>query len=321
MDLIYTNSNFEDVGVLSDYSFDLAFGADENDFELIVDSANNCCGAKSLVYIEGTEYGGIIDGIAVDTANDKLTYNGRTWHGILETRVIEPDEGQAYCVVSGEANAVIGSLIERLGLSDLFEASAENSGLNISSYQFARYVDAYKGITAMLESVSGKMRFIFKNGKVVISALPAVDYSEDEQFDNDQIELKVEKTFSPVNHLICLGKGELTERLVVHLYADADGNISENQTLFGIDEVEKTHEMSSTDDIEKLIEEGTKKLKEYNSGGRVDMDFEAEETVYEIGDIVGTKEITTGVFVKEKITKKIVTIEKGVTNIEYKVGE
>lgn len=321
MDLIFTNSKFEDVGVLSDYSFDLAFGTDENNFELTVDSSNNCCCEKSLVYIEGTEYGGIIDGIAVDTAENKLTYNGRTWHGILETRVIEPNEGEAYYIVSGEANAVIGSLIDRLGLSDLFEASTDDSGLMINSYQFARYVDAYKGITAMLESVSGKMRLIFKNGKVIVSALPIVDYSEDEEFDSDQIELNVEKTYNTVNHLICLGKGELTERLVVHLYADADGNISENQTLFGIDEVEKTHEMSSTDTVEKLIEEGTKKLKEYNSGGKVDMDFEAEETLYDIGDIVGARENTTGIFVKEKISKKIVTIEKGVANIEYKVGE
>ena len=33
MDLIYTNENREDVGVLFGYSFDLAFGIDENDFE------------------------------------------------------------------------------------------------------------------------------------------------------------------------------------------------------------------------------------------------------------------------------------------------
>lgn len=321
MDLIYTNANFEDVGVFHDYSFDLAFGTDENDFELKVDSKNHCFCAKCLVYIEGTEYGGIIDGIAVDTSDDKLTYNGRTWHGILETRVIEPNENEPYYIVSGEANAVIGTLIEKLGLSDLFEASTKNSGLVIKEYQFARYVDAYKGITNMLESVSGKMQLIFKNGKVVISALPVVDYSEDEQFDNDQIELRVEKAYSTVNHLICLGKGELTERLVVHLYSDADGNISEKQTFYGIDEVVKTYELNTADTTEKLIEDGTKKLKEYNSGNKVEMDFEAELTVYDVGDIVGAKEITTGVFVKEKITKKIVTIEKGVTNIEYKVGE
>ena len=321
MDLIYTNSSFEDMGVFHDYSFDLAFGKDENDFELTVDSQNHCCGAKSLVYIEGTEYGGIVDGIAVETSDNQIVYSGRTWHGILETKVIEPDAGESHYIVSGEANAVISSLIERLGLFELFEASKENSGLMIKDYQFARYVDAYKGITDMLESVSGKMRIIFKNGKAIISAFPLVDYSESEQIDNDSIDFKVEKTYNTVNHLICLGKGELTERLIVHLYSDENGNISENQFFFGIDEITKTYEQTNEEEREKLIESGTEKLKEYNSGGKVDMDFDTVANIYDVGDIVGAKEIITGVFVKEKIIKKIVTIEKGVAKIEYKVGE
>ena len=321
MDLIYTNSSFEDIGVLFDYSLDLAYGKDENDFELIVDLQNNCCDKNSLVYIDGTEYGGIIDGIAIDTANDKLTYTGRTWHGVLSSKIIEPETGEAYYIVSGEANTVINSLIQRLGLSDLFETEQTDSELYISSYQFDRYVNAYEGIVSMLDGISAKMRIVFKNGRAVISALPIIDYSTDEQFDNDQLDLKVEKTFNPVNHLICLGKGELTDRLCVHLYADSAGNISENQTLFGVDEVTKTYELNNVDDSEKLISDGTKKLKEYNSGGKVEMDFENEQNLYDIGDIVGTQEITTGVFVKEKITKKIVTIENGVANIEYKVGE
>ena len=33
MDLIYTNANRVDQGVLLDYELDLAFGADENNFE------------------------------------------------------------------------------------------------------------------------------------------------------------------------------------------------------------------------------------------------------------------------------------------------
>ena len=34
MDLIYTNANRVDQGVLSAYSFDLSFGEKENDFEM-----------------------------------------------------------------------------------------------------------------------------------------------------------------------------------------------------------------------------------------------------------------------------------------------
>ena len=320
MDLIYTNKSREDLGVISDYSLDLAFGEDENDFELDVNINNNCCIPKSYIYIEGTEYGGIIDGMEVDTAKSTITYNGRTWHGILGSKVIEPDEGEAYLIVSGEANELLSMLFERLGLSDLFEGSTAFSGLEIKNFQFNRYVDGYSGIIDMLESVSAKLQLIFKNGKVITSAVPAVDYSENEEFDSDQIEFKIEKSYNPINHLICLGQGELTERLVLHLYADEDGNVSESQTLFGIDEVSRTYELSTADSIDKLRTDGTKKLKELVSDGKIDLDFDAETTVYDVGDVVGANETITGVFVKEKIIKKIVTIKKGVTSIEYKVG-
>lgn len=321
MDLIYTNKDREDVGVLLDYDFDLAFGSDENDFELTINANQHCCEAGCLIYMEGTEYGGIIDKMKITTKNQEMKYSGRTWHGILASKVIEPDAGEAYLIVSGEANEVIGTLLDRIGLADMFTVSTEDSGLTISNYKMNRYVDAYTGIVKMLATVSGKMKFTFTGGQVFISALSAVDYSQDEQFDNDQVEMQVEKSYNPVNHLICLGSGELTERQVVHLYTDADGNISTTQTFTGIDEVVDVYDYANAESLEDLIQGGMDKLKELASADTVKMDFDAESTVYDIGDIVGAKEIITGVAVKEKITKKIVTINKGQINIEYKVGE
>ena len=86
MDLIYTNSAREDIGVLLDYELDLAFGADENNFECRIASASHCCEAGSLLYMEGTEYGGIVDSIQSDTEAQEITYIGRTWHGILNSK-------------------------------------------------------------------------------------------------------------------------------------------------------------------------------------------------------------------------------------------
>lgn len=321
MDLIYTNELHEDEGVLKDYTFDLAFGKDENDFELSINSDNHCCVPGCYVYIDNTEYGGIIDKIRVITKDYNLKYMGRTWHGILASKIIKPDDGESHLIVSGEANAVMGSLIERLELSDLFESSEVDSGLTISNYKIDRYINAYDGIIKMLESVSGKLKLIFSMGKVVLSALPFVDYSQSEQFDNDQVSMDIEKEVNFVNHLVCLGSGELAERQIVHLYADADKNISETQTFFGLDEIEDTYEVSGSEDIEQLKEEGSKHFKEILTDGTVDIDFDAETTEYDLGDIVGSKEMITGIFVKEKITKKIVTISRGLTNIEYKVGD
>lgn len=322
MDLIYTNANREDVGVLKDYVFDLAFGSDENDFELTVSTENHCCADGCLVYIEGTEYGGIIDGIKVVTMDESLTYFGRTWHGVLASKIIQPDSGKAYLNVSGEANAVIGSLIARLELSDLFTVSTEDSGLFINNYSFDRYTDAYKSILKMLKAVSGKLTFTFETDKVVLSSVPLMDYSKDEQFDNDQVEMEISRTYNTVNHLICLGKGELTARQVVHLYLDGNDNISENRTFHGLEEIVDVYENTNAESLDELKKGGREKLAEYISQkNSVQIDFDSEEKVYDIGDIVGTMEITTKLVAAEQITKKIVTIDKGTVNIEYKVGE
>lgn len=321
MDLIFTDTRRKDVGVLKDYTFDLAFGVDENDFELTMDVKNHCCEADCLLYIENTEYGGIIDGIGVITGTDQLIYFGRTWQGLFASKIIEPDEGEAYLTVSGDANQIISDLIVRCDLSELFVASSEPSGLTIESYSFNRYVDPYSGIKKMLDAVNGKLKFSFVEGKVIVSALPAVDYSQDEQFDSDSVEMTIQKSKNAVNHLICLGKGELTERQVIHLYRDKNGTISGTQTFRGLCEFTKTFDYPNAESKEDLVEKGTEKFDEYANADKLQMDFASEEVIYDVGDIVGGKESITGIVASEKITKKIVTIRQGEVNIQYKVGE
>ena len=114
MDLIYANSSREDIGVIPDYDFDLAFGSDENDFELTVSRNDHCCEAGYYIYIEGTEYGGIVDAITSDTAAEDVTYSGRTWHGILNSKILCPDNGENYLTVSGDANTILGTLLPRM---------------------------------------------------------------------------------------------------------------------------------------------------------------------------------------------------------------
>lgn len=317
MDLIYTDEHREDVGVLFDYTFDLAFGSDENDFELAIDLEKHCCTAGCFIYIEGTEYGGIVDKVQVVTKNDKLVYSGRTWHGILAAKIIEPDEGNAYLTVSGEANAVLAALLERMKLTELFAAASDDSGFVINKYQFDRYTDGYSGIIKMLKNVSAKLRFVFRGEKVVLSAVPIVDYTKEELFETNQVEMQINKTYRPVNHLVCLGRGELTERQIVHLYADADGNISDEQSLFGLDEVEAVYDYSDVESMEELIAGGIERLKDYASTDNVKLELNADDVVYDVGDIVGAYEETTRTNVQATVTKKIVKISKTGASISY----
>jgi hypothetical protein len=315
------NASKEDIGVMHDYTFDLAFGADENDFECTVVRNNHCCEEDFFLYVEGTEYGGIVDDIEVDTEKDEIIYAGRTWHGIMNSKVLEPNDGEDYLVLSGEANIVLGELIERMNLSDLFVSSTESSTINISDYKMNRYILGYDGIKKMLKEFGAKLNMSFKMGFVELSAKPIVDYSEDEQFDTDQISFRIKKKGNPVNHVVCLGKGDLSEREVIHVYADEDGNIITNQRLKGIQEVSAIYENVNVESSEELKQGGIDKIRESHNSNELEYDFDSDAESYDVGDIVGAREEVTSTEIKSEITKKIVTIKNNTTTISYKVGE
>lgn len=319
MDLIYTDSERDDIGVLLDYNFDLAFGADENDFCLTVAVPNNVCIPDGWIYIEGTEYGGCIDNIAVDTAAQKIQYKGRTFHGIINSKVIEPDTGEDYYVVSGEANSIISAVIDRLGLGDLFTAERVSSGINIKKYQFYRYIEGYTGLNKMLASVNAKLKMVYKDGHVILSAVPITVY-EDGELDSDHVNFHIQKGYNSVNHIICLGGGELSERMVKHLYVDAAGNISDTQSIFGIDEYSYVYDYPNVESEDELIKAGTDKLKELHGIDTITIKLDAEFE-FDIGDVINATDVLTGISITMPVTKKIVTIKKDIYKAEYKVGE
>lgn len=315
------NEHKEDVGVMHDFTLDLAFGLDENDFECIIVKDNHCCKKDFYLYLEGTEYGGIVDDIGVDTEIGEVTYYGRTWHGVLNSKVLEPDKGQDYLVLSGEANAVLDVLIKRMGLSELFTVSKEPSVINISNYQMNRYISGYDGIKKMLKAFGGKLKLSFKNGFVELSAEPFLDYSKDEQFDNDSVSFIIRKKGNPLNHVVCLGKGDLKEREVIHVYADRNGNISDTQVFTGIEEVSTIYDNANAESSEELKNGGVELILESWASDELECNFDSEDEMFDIGDIVGAREEATGTEVNAEITKKIVTINNNTINICYKVGE
>lgn len=342
MDLIYMNQNREDVGVMKDFTLDLAFGADENDFECTTSRQNHCCEGGYFLYIEGTEYGGIIDDIKTDTEANDVIYHGRTWHGFLDSKCIVPlktgetstsdvtlklvdSDGASYVdkylIVSGEANKVLAFLVNRLGLGSLFSASAENSGITIKGFQFDRYCMGYSGICKMLKTAGAKLKVHFSEGMAVLEAVKIVDYSKDEQFDSDLISMQIKNYYNPVNHLICLGKGELNERQLIHLYADSDGEISHIQSLTGIREVVEVYDYSSAESLDDLEAGGIKKMQEEWNQNSISTNFNSDSNSFDIGDIVGGIDHETGIEGKDEIVKKIVTINSRGTTINYKVGE
>lgn len=267
MDLIYADANKIDLGVLLDYKWDLAYGKDENNFICEVLTDNHVCKEGYILYIEGTEYGGIIDKIHLGTSAETITYSGRTWHGILEGHVIEPNTGCDYYTANGEGNAVLAELIEWMGLSGLFKVSTADSGIDIVQYQI-RYQKGYTAIRKMLFEFGGKLKMEYRLGFVELSVVPYVDYSQDEEWDSTQLDFEIERNYRPVNHVICLGKGDLRNRKVIHLFADENGGVQpyllsdppiqdadyildkRNQVLFGEEENSQIYDCPNAGEME-----------------------------------------------------------------------
>lgn len=317
MDLIYTDENRNDVGVLKDYSFDLAYGKDENNFELTVNINNNVISKGCFVYIEGTEYGGMVDTIKVNTANKTIKYQGRTFQGILASKIVEPDVGADYYTDNSRTRPMVQNIYQRCSLTRLFNI-VEIEGQQVGKiWKFDRYVDAYKGLTDALKTIDYKMILKFERKSIYTYLKPIVTY-EDEII-SDKLNFVIEKKYNPANHIICLGSGELHDRVVIHLYADADGNISETQTFAGLDEIEMVYDYPNAESTEELIKSGTKKLLE-NRNNSVAVTIKSGAN-FDIGDRIVTTEQTTGVSIDTTITKKIVNIKKDTLSINYKVGE
>ena len=317
MDLIYTNAQRVDKGVFSAYALDMSYGADENNFELVLGANEPMLETNAVVYMEDTEYGGMVGGLKTSTNGETITYKGRTWHGILNSKVIEPNAGEDYLFVSGDANEVIAFMVARLGLSELFVAAENRCGIVIPKYKFHRYCKGYDGLRMMLADNGAKLRIVWENRRVVLSAEPIVDYSES-PVDDDVAVLSVERHSDKVNHLVCLGKGDLAAREVIHLYVDQFGRIGDVQYYTGIAEIADTYENSNSEDLRS---DGINHLTEIRNTDNAEIALsEMEDLIYDIGDIVGATEYRSGVNVAEAVTQKIVKINNGVVSTEYKTG-
>lgn len=319
MDLIYANEAREDLGVLRDYTLDLAYGGGENDFELTVSTGENPCAPGYVIYVEGTDYGGVIDRVDVKTESDTLTYAGRTWHGVLEHKILAPDAGEDYLTLTGDANRVLEQLIARCGLEELFQADEADSGIMLRNARMERYIAAYTGIVKLLARAGAKLVMRYTAGRVAVCAVPRVLYDEETQA-GPPVDFDLSRTERKVNHLVCLGAGELSARTVVDLYADADGAISQTQTYTGAQEVAEVYENTNAETEADLIADGTARLEELREVDRIELSLSEDGTAYDVGDQVRATEQTTGLTVTQIVRKKIVTIRAGEASVAYEIG-
>lgn len=324
--IILADKNGVEIGYLDGVETDIDIGTD-NDFELktSVQNWNKQMTFDSLVYIEETEFGGIIKEVESDTSQDAIYARGNTFRGMLAKKVIEPPQGQDYRTVSGEVCNIVRDLIREHGLSDLFSVVDMVDAIEIQKFQFDRYATLLDGIVKMLQSINHRLSLAYiKNsmeaGYVRVQIVPIKDYSEEMELSQDcRLNFVVNEKRNGVNHLICLGKGDLKDRIVKHLYIQKNGTIGETKYYTGIEENTETYDYSSAEEVE-LVEKGKERLKERMNSKTFKPSIKDGITEeYEIGDIIAGRDYITGITVRKPVIGKIYTYSKGTEKIEYKI--
>lgn len=330
MELTYTDLAGNDLGALDFASADFAWGADENDFTVKLSPASGIPQDKAYVYCEGTDIGGIVRGDESD-GRGSLTITGNTWTGELDAHTLMPPTGQAYFRVSGDLNECIRKLLSQLGMTWLFSAPNQKTGIQVNhtfkgsqdsaQQDTGRYMGGWAALWQMLIACNAKvsMRWDPATKRVIISGSHRGDYTDNEELAASKAIVSVKRTTAP-NHLICLGKGEMAARTVVHIYADKNGNISTKQLLFGRDEISDVYDNSSAEDAAELRSDGIAKLKELREDAQ-EVSVSAKDNVdLDVGDLVGGTDTATGVSAQAIITKKVVTFDGQNATADYETA-
>lgn len=318
------NKNREEIRSADELEGDFAVG-DENNFEMI-SSVSDWTGDidfGNYLYIPNTEFGGIVSEIESSTGQNQIFVRGSTWRGMLTKKIIEPKTGEDYRIVSGRVEDTVRELVIECGLDSLFSVPTTEDETEIK-FQFDRYCTLLDGLEKMLSSIGYRLdiRHIKTrwDAYVRIQPVAATDFSDETEFSQDgKLVFTAQNNQGGINHLICLGKGDLKDRIVKHLYVQKDGSIGNSPYYTGLDERTETYDYSSAEEPE-LTEKGTERLRELMNSKKFAVDIDDDiETEMQIGDIVGGRDYITGIVVKKPITKKILNIKDGTCKTEYKI--
>lgn len=278
---------------------------------------------SSLIYIMGTEYGGIIGEVLTDTTLDYVELKGLSWRGRLAKKIIQPPAGSDYKTVSGELHTVMKSLIEP-EFNGLFVVSQEDTGVTVSNYQFERYCTLYDGLVKMLKSKGYRLQLSFRReqgepGYLYIETVPIVDYSNRIELSRDcQLNYTMDDKRDGVNHLIVTGKGEMQDRNVLHLYVQENGTIGSQQYYTGLQEIAEVYENTSTE-TDELQSKSEERLQELMNKKTFKMDVAALGIDISIGDIVGGRDYLTGMYMAKPVENIVYELTGDIESKTYKL--
>lgn len=291
-----------------------------NDFEFISNRlfSENTAG----FYVPGTEIGGMIEYTKEKTDEDVATLRGYTWRGLLsQAGPILAPAGDDYMTVSGEANSVIATLLSGV-LGDFFAVSTAASGCTITSYQFPLYINYLDGIEGMLETYGYRLKItadkVASNQPIQVKLEAVEAQLVKGTFNTDNgIPMTFETNNMGINHLVCGGAGELQQRMIIDLYIDNNGAVSQTPYYTGYKERIAFFDYPNAESSDDLIAEGTKELLSLASSKKLTLEA-PEDYELEVGDLIQGL-FPDGTIIQSPIVQKVYKISNGIVSEEYKI--
>lgn len=311
--VILANSDLRELGAVKDANLTVDLNGNRN-FSLQIARSywQPEMTFSSLIYILGTEYGGIIGEVLTDTTLDYVELKGLSWRGRLAKKIIEPPAGSDHKTVSGELHTIMKELIEP-EFDGLFVVSGKDTGVTVSNYQFDRYCTLLDGLNKMLKSKWYRLRLSFRReqnepGYLYVEAVPITDFSNRIELSRDcKLNYTMGDKRDGVNHLIVTGKGKLQDRNILHLYMQENGEIGTEQYYTGLQEIAEVYENTSTETAE-LMSVAEERFRSLMGKKTFQMDVAKMGMDVEIGDIVGGRDYLTGMYMAKPVENIIYEI-------------
>ena len=326
MELIHADSDLVELQLLTEFDVyeavsGLGYKYADNDFELQIPESiwtTEPIENGHRLYQLDNEWGGRVENI--EHVGTTVKCSGPTWRGMLARKIISPPSGQAYKTITAmEANQAIAALLGT-SFGNLFTVSTANSGITVSgSFRYANMLGA---LHSMLQQYGARLDIVFNGTQVELSAQSSVDYMDVELSQDYEAPLESSVAYGEAyNHVIALGRGELTAREVVELWRLDNGTVT--STPQANDETDKQFVLDypNAESVEELTNNATAKLLENNPVESIKINLDEIDTDLKLGDVVGGADYVTGLRISKPITHKIFKVDNKGKTINYKAGE
>jgi len=326
LEIIHADSNLIELRLLTEFDqyeavSGLGYKYADNDFELQIPESiwtTEPIENGHYLYQLGSEWGGRVENI--EHIGTTVKCSGPTWRGMIARKIISPASGQAYRTITAvDANAAISTLIGT-SFGSLFTVSGVSSGITVSGS--FRYANMLGGIHSMLQQYGARLEIIFDGTQVALSVVSSVDYTDVELSQDYDAPLESSVAHGEAyNHVIALGRGELTAREVVELWRLENGTVTSTAQPNDATDKQFVLDYPNAESVEELTNNATAKLLENSPVESIKINLDEIDTDLKLGDVVGGADYVTGLKISKPITQKIFKADNKGKTINYKAGE